>query len=191
LAVVALAFVANCLTAPPAEAHDALAESNPAQGQTVTEKLDQIVLTFNEAPLSGLQGGIVIQAVGPTGREATTGELRIQDRTLSRTVLMTEQGDYTVSWRTVSADGHPIDGSYTFSYAGPIPASPTATSTPTPSAAPTTSAVASPTSTPTAANTSSGAPIAFVVVIIIVVLLLAGGGLWLATELNRRRTTKP
>lgn len=190
LGVVALALVANCLTAPPAEAHDALAESNPAQGQTVTEKLDQIVLTFNEAPLSGLQGGIVIQAVGPGGHEVTTGELRIQDRTLSRAVLMTDQGDYTVSWRTVSADGHPIDGSYTFSYAGPIPAAPTATVTPTSSATPTPSVVASPTSPPTAANSSSGTPIALVVVIIIVVLILAGGGLWLATELNRRRASK-
>ncbi|RDV43958.1 hypothetical protein DOE76_14560 [Leifsonia sp. ku-ls] len=191
VAVVALAFVANCITAPPAQAHDALAESNPAQGQTVTEKLDQIVLTFNEAPLGGLQGGILIQAVGPGGHEVTTGELRTQDRTLSRDVLMTDQGEYTVSWRTVSADGHPIDGSYTFNYAGPIPATPSVTTAPTPSATPTTSPASSPTAAPTAANASSGTPIALVIVIIIAVLILAGGGLWLAIELNRRRASKP
>jgi len=100
---------------------------------------------------------------------------------------MTDQGDYTVSWRTVSADGHPIDGSYTFSYAGPILA---ATTAPNPSATTTPPAVTSATSTPTAANTSPGTPIALVIIIIIGVLILAGGGLWLATELHRRRTSK-
>jgi len=62
-------------------------------------------------------------------------------------------GEWTVSYRVVSQDGHPIEGGITFSYAAASP-SPTPTSAAPTSAAPT-SAAPSPSTSP-AADTSGG-----------------------------------
>jgi len=189
LAAVGFAAVANGVTAPPAEAHDALAEANPAQGQTITTQLEEVTLTFNEAPLSGLQGGIVVQVVGPGGQEATTGTVRIADRTLARSVQMNDRGEYTVTWRTVSADGHPIDGSYTFTYAGPVARTPTAqpSASPSPSATP---AATSAADAPNAKKQSATPPIALIIGIAIGVLVIAGGTVWTVSQVRRGRASK-
>src|SRR5699024_8813683 len=71
-----------------------------------------VELTFNEhiepygAELAVTDGG---------GTEVTEGEPQIEGPILTQT--LTEQragGEYTVQWRVVSADGHPVSGEFTF-----------------------------------------------------------------------------
>jgi hypothetical protein len=62
-------------------------------------------------------------------------------------VTLTEPGRYTVAYRVVSSDGHPIQGRTAFVLDVPAP---------TPSASPT-SATPSPTATPTATSTGAAA----------------------------------
>lgn len=126
-------------------AHDALASADPAADSTVNSELTSIALTFNEAPLGGLQSGLIIQVTDPSGTDVSTGDVQINDRVLSKAMTPSTHGQYQVAWRTVSADGHPISGQYEFAYAGPVVATPTPTApdpakltpepTPTPSAA--------------------------------------------------------
>ncbi|WP_179150817.1 copper resistance CopC family protein [Leifsonia sp. NCR5] len=188
LAVVGAAFIANIVTAAAAEAHDALASANPGQSATVSTRLEEVTLTFNEAPLSGLQSGIIIQVTDASGKEVSTGDLRISDRTLARSLTITAQGDYTVTWRTVSADGHPIDGAYTFTYAGPVPPSPTPTATPT-AVAPTATPSPSVTSAkPFAEASTASAPTGLIATIVIAVLVVAGVVLWAVIASSRRRS---
>lgn len=93
-------------------AHAALVEMSPAAESTVEDAPTQVRLTFTEGvsvtpdsirifdPAAQEVGGI--EAVGQ-GSEVTASL-----PTLERT------GSYTVSWKVVSADGHPIRGAYLF-----------------------------------------------------------------------------
>ncbi|MBO1268679.1 copper resistance CopC family protein [Arthrobacter cavernae] len=152
------AFAALALTAllgaGPAHAHDALASSNPAGGQTITTNPGKVSITLTKAPDTKLPGSNIIRVTAPDGHVVSTGDITEDGATLSIDADIDHPGKYTVDWRAVSADGHPIEGTFSFTYAGAedatsAPASPAASTTP---AAPSSSASASeqPASTPTA-----------------------------------------
>lgn len=153
---VALALV--LVTAAPASAHDVLASTAPAADTTVEGDLDQVALTFSEPPLAGLESGIVVSVTGPDGAEVASGSVDVDGSTLRQAADLTTRGSYTVTWRSVSVDGHPISGSYRFTSTGaPTPtATPTAPApTPAPAQTPTTSAP-TPSSTAGATSTTDG-----------------------------------
>lgn len=135
----------------PASAHSALTSSTPADGAVVTEPLDRVDLTFSEAPLAGLDAGLRIQVTDADGTDVSTGDVTVFGMTMGKAVEL-ENGAYTVLWRYVSPDGHPIDGTYGFEYRAVV-ATPSATTPPT-------SDPVTPTATSTAAATgaSDGAP---------------------------------
>lgn len=135
----------------PASAHSALTSSTPADGAVVTEPLDRIDLTFSEAPLAGLDAGLRIQVTDADGTDVSTGDVTVSGMTMGKAVEL-EDGAYTVLWRYVSPDGHPIDGSYGFEYRAAV-ATPPATTPPTSEPV-----SPSPTSTATATGASDGAP---------------------------------
>lgn len=135
----------------PASAHSALTSSTPADGAVVTEPLDRIDLTFSEAPLAGLDAGLRIQVTDADGTDVSTGDVTVSGMTMGKAVEL-ENGAYTVLWRYVSPDGHPIDGSYGFEYRAAV-ATPPATTPPTSEPV-----SPSPTSTATATGASDGAP---------------------------------
>jgi copper transport protein len=98
--------------APPApvRAHASLIESLPADGQVVAQTPALVRLRFNE-PVSPL----VIRLIGKAGEIAHGGV-----RTTNQTVEVDlppglPEGAYAVSYRIVSADGHPVGGSIVFS----------------------------------------------------------------------------
>jgi methionine-rich copper-binding protein CopC len=142
---VAVALAAVLVTAGPAAAHDTLVSATPAADSTVAGTVDEVVLTLSEPPLSGLQTGIVISVTGPDGAEHTSGDVRTAENTIAKDVDLTAAGAYDVRWRSVSVDGHPIDGEYRFTSQGAPSATPTPTAT-SPSAA----GAATPTATATA-----------------------------------------
>lgn len=135
----------------PASAHSALTSSTPADGVVVTEPLDRVDLTFSEAPLAGLDAGLRIQVTDADGTDVSTGDVTVSGMTMGKAVDL-EDGAYTVLWRYVSPDGHPIDGSYGFEYRAAL-ATPSATTPPTSEPV-----SPSPTSTATATGASDGAP---------------------------------
>jgi len=138
----------------PASAHSALTSSTPADGAVVTEPLESVDLTFSEAPLAGLDAGLRIQVTDASGTDVATGDVTVSGTTMRRAVDL-DRGNYTVLWRYVSPDGHPIEGTLAFEYRAAAPVStPSASVTPTPTAstAPTSSATA------TATGASDGAP---------------------------------
>jgi methionine-rich copper-binding protein CopC len=140
----------------PASAHSALTSSTPADGAVVTEPLESVDLTFSEAPLAGLDAGLRIQVTDASGADVARGDVTVSGTTMRRAVDL-DQGSYSVLWRYVSPDGHPIEGTLAFEYRAAAPvstpsASVTPTPTPTASTAPTSSATA------TATGASDGAP---------------------------------
>lgn len=100
------------LTTLPASAHSTLLSATPEDGAELEEVPDAVVLTFNE-DITDLGTDIVV--TGPDGEDATDGETQIEGPEVSRALAADlTAGEYTISWRAVSADGHPIDGESTF-----------------------------------------------------------------------------
>lgn len=125
---------ASLVVAQPAAAHSSLVSSAPSDGQTVSTPIDRVDLTFSEAPLTGLDAGLRIEVRDATGTDVSTGTVTVAGTTMSKTVDP-EDGAYTVLWRYVSPDGHPITGEFGFTVALPAPTA-SATGAPTVSPSP-------------------------------------------------------
>ncbi|KQR27351.1 MULTISPECIES: copper resistance protein CopC [Curtobacterium] len=153
LAIVAAGLL-TLVGVQPASAHSALTSSTPADGAVVTEPLQTVDLTFSEAPLAGLDAGLRIQVTDAAGTDVATGDVTVSGTTMRRAVDL-DRGNYTVLWRYVSPDGHPIEGTLAFDYraAAAVP-TPSATGAPTPTA----STAPTPSATATATGASDGAP---------------------------------
>jgi methionine-rich copper-binding protein CopC len=109
----AAAFAALALTVPPASAHTSLTGANPAANATVAPPT-QIVLTYAD-PVQLPQ--VVLTDAG--GRRHEAGKAQAVDNKVTEAVKGTlPNGVYTVGWRVVSPDGHPISGTYTFTVTG-------------------------------------------------------------------------
>jgi methionine-rich copper-binding protein CopC len=122
IAVLALAVPAVlALAAAPASAHNELQSSNPATGSRLTALPDSVVLTFEEETDPRF---VKVAATGPDGRSVAAGGPRISGATVSQPLTPgAANGQYTVAYRVVSKDGHPVQGSVTFtagSYSGPV-----------------------------------------------------------------------
>jgi hypothetical protein len=172
-AVLAAALTAVLVTTAPAEAHTTLTSSDPKKGATVTSPR-QIRLTFGD-PVR-FTGVVVLDAKG--GHHESGKSHAVDNHVTEQVAGVLVPGVYTVGWRVVAPDGHPVTGEYTFTVKGgggaasPAPSSSAAA----PSAGPAT--------TP-AAESSKPASSAgwWWIGLGILVVALAGGGL----ALVRRR----
>jgi copper transport protein len=112
LVCAALAAVFGLLFASPAAAHAELVATNPANGAQLADPPDEVVMTFTES-VNLLQDGIrLVDSVGAT---VPTSEPVADGHTV--TWPMPEDlpdGSYTVTWKLVSSDGHPVAGAFSF-----------------------------------------------------------------------------
>jgi len=133
-AVVAALFLLTVAGAPPAAAHDRLVSSDPADGATVETLPAALTLTYSAEPMDAGDGTAVAVAA-PSGADVTAGDPVIEGANVSVPLAeAAEAGVYTVTWRVVSSDGHPIDGSFSFTVDTPSTPLPTAEPTQTPDA---------------------------------------------------------
>jgi copper transport protein len=116
LLAVAFAAVLSALASPaPAAAHAVLVETQPANGTVLGAWPDRVFLRFNE-PVDASLGALRVYDSdadradsGRTSRpDAQTVAIELGSNPLAR-------GTYTVAWRVVSADSHPIHGAFVFS----------------------------------------------------------------------------
>ncbi|HEV7976844.1 copper resistance CopC family protein [Amycolatopsis sp.] len=127
LGAVALGMLILALTAPAASAHSVLESSSPAKDSSIATAPAEVVLQFNE-PLD--TGFTELAVLGPDGTSHWEGGAPvITGPKLSAPLKpLGQAGKYTVHYRIVSTDGHPVSGSLTFTLTSPGPA--TATSVP-------------------------------------------------------------
>jgi methionine-rich copper-binding protein CopC len=112
LAVTLALAIALLAPVSPASAHDALTGTNPEEGQAVKVVPGAIELTFSSMPLA-IGTTVILEDAG--GRDWAAGEVKIVDNMVSQPVSPgTPAGEYTVIWRVVSSDGHPIEGTFGF-----------------------------------------------------------------------------
>lgn len=93
-----------------AAAHDALVGSDPSDGASLATAPAQVRLTFTEAPQAA-----VATVTGPGGSrwEARPAEVLGSEVTVPLRPLG-PAGVYTVGYRVVSSDGHPLTGTVRF-----------------------------------------------------------------------------
>ncbi len=141
--------------ATPASAHTQLVSSSPAPGSSVAAPA-AVSLTFSEALLDL---GSYVRVVDAADADRAVGAAYLASpETLQVDVGPLEPGEYTVTWRAVADDGHPIEGTFAFEVVSAAassasPSSPGAS----PSAAPAQTLSAAPTPSPSG-QVSVGAP---------------------------------
>ncbi|MGN3958268.1 copper resistance protein CopC [Streptomyces sp. WAC8370] len=107
-------------TAAPASAHAALDGTDPGDGAVLERAPAHVTLTFSESV--GLRDDS-FRVLDPGGHRVRTGEAgRADGRADTARVALPGglgEGTYTVAWRVVSADSHPVSGAFTFSVGAP------------------------------------------------------------------------
>ncbi|WP_433531110.1 copper resistance protein CopC [Micromonospora sp. CA-263727] len=175
--LLAAALAAAALLVPPASpayAHNVLRKATPAQDAKLTAPPTKITLDF----LQKLNPKFTtITLSDATEQKVTTGEPEVSGTKGTVTIdAPLANGTYTVAYRVVSTDGHPVQGSYKFTVADPdASAAPTASAevtepSSTPPAAPTTAAASTAPASPVASDSTDDGP---------GTMLLAGGGVLL------------
>jgi len=161
LVVAAATLVIPPALAPAASAHDVFVGSTPAAGSTVATAPTCVTVSFEEPPLAA---GLAMAVTAPDRIKATAGDPVLSGSTVTvPLVALTVSGDYTVAWRVVADDGHPVTGTFTFTLHLGTAAVP-------PAASPAVGAVAG-----TAAAGSSASMLPWVVVGVAALALVAFG----------------
>ncbi|MBC8989745.1 copper resistance protein CopC [Micromonospora chalcea] len=160
-ALLAALFTTALLLVPatPAAAHNSLQEATPARDARLTTAPTQVTLRF----LQRLNPAFTtITLRDATDRQVPASAPAVDGAT--GTVTIEEplaNGTYTVAYRVVSRDGHPVQGSYRFTVADPAapPAAAPSPATPSPAASADVSAgaAAGADASPASADASTGA----------------------------------
>ncbi|MFJ4963408.1 Copper resistance protein C precursor [Streptomyces sp. ADI96-02] len=185
LLVVPAALAAVAVAAAPAAAHTDLEASSPAADAALAGLPPRITLTFSD-PMTQKYAKVAVTTAD--GKSVAEGAPEVAGKTVTLAVKDSAPGTrYTVGYRVVSADGHPVSGSYDFTVkaaaSAPAP-SPDAEDEPAEDAEP------SPSSSPAVAGGSGPEPAGSNVPVVVGAVaagaaLLAGG-----VVLARRRRAR-
>lgn len=105
------AFASNAL------AHTGLEISSPENGEVITKELREISLTFE----GKVEQGSAFELSNANGQSIPVEEISIEETQMTGTFPSAlENGDYTVVWNIIGADGHPIAGEFSFSVDVPV-----------------------------------------------------------------------
>lgn len=176
-------------TAAPALAHDALKSSSPAKDAEV-KSLDEVRLEFT----AGVRLPFVIVR-GPGGAELQSGKPEADGKVVTQAVKEpVPDGKYTIAYRVVSSDGHPIEGEIPFKVKGAETPSPSASESAAPAtsapatSAPATQAAPQPAQTSPATDQASATqPVSFPVWLIIVIGALVGIGIGFLLSARKKK----
>ena len=106
-----LAVAAVALLATPASAHTEMLQTTPAAGATAEAGLEAVTLGFSQNVDHRLASVTVRR---DNGEVVSTGQPSRDDLALVQAVSPLEAGRYRVRWRAAAADGHVLEGTFSF-----------------------------------------------------------------------------
>ncbi|HEX5521880.1 MAG TPA: copper resistance CopC family protein [Pedococcus sp.] len=106
-----LAVFSSLATALAASAHAALTSMTPAAGSTVTVSPPAVVLKFSEPVSSSFA---VVTVTDRAGASVVAGRPAVDGSRVTQPLRRLGSGTYSVSFRVVSADGHPVSDTAAF-----------------------------------------------------------------------------
>ncbi|HLP22492.1 MAG TPA: copper resistance protein CopC [Microbacteriaceae bacterium] len=96
----------------PAFAHDELQTTSPANGDLLEIGPANVSVTFGEEVI---ELGTTIVVLNHDGSDVVAGPVTVSGATVSAPLAADlTPGVYTVEWRVVSKDGHPVTGTFVF-----------------------------------------------------------------------------
>jgi len=190
--IAAAVIAASTLLATPAWAHAELTSVSPADGDVLTAPPRTIELTFSE-PLITAAATVVV--TDDRGLVVTRDRSRVDGTSVSIPwPVDLPPGDYTIAYRVVSGDGHPIKGTSRFTLSPAVSTSPpTGSPAPQPQPEPTpteASASGRPTATPSGtvpAASDPAAPPTVLPTLALAAFILGGIALGSVLLVRRRR----
>jgi len=177
-----LALLVLLLGQAPVQAHADLQSSDPVDGATLASAPAAMTFTFNEDVLD--QGNAITLTDVASASRLEVGPLEVDGRTVSVAwPSASPAGEFRAAYRVVSADGHPIEGSITFTVdqpVGQVQASPIAAPADDAASASAVPAdVASPAQSPASTSDSgSGSALVWFLALGFAVVIGAGAGMW-------------
>lgn len=174
--------------AAPASAHDVLLSTDPADGSVLTEAPAQLTLTFS-ADLTTGEGATAVQVTDGAGTAVPLDAPIVEGPTVTQPLPADlANGAYTVQWRVLSSDTHPISGEFAFTVDAPAPVEtaepePTETAEPEPTETPEVTAVPA---APDASDSEEAGGFPLWVVFAILGILVAAALLYLGVSRARR-----
>ena len=107
------------LSAGPAFAHAELIGTSPAADSSVSDVTEVTVTAGEELLDIGAEAeGFVMVVTDSMGLYYGDGCISVTGDTASMPVSLNAPGDYSVAYRVVSNDGHPVEGQFTFTVTG-------------------------------------------------------------------------
>ena len=104
-----------------ASAHAKLLSATPSVGSTINSWPAKLSIQFNE-PILKINGAVVDWAYvkNSRGQRVDTGNQKVSGAFLTVGLKSSaKSGKYFVQYRAVSEDGHPVSGTFTFTYLPP------------------------------------------------------------------------
>jgi len=157
----ATVFVLSVAIAPTAFAHADLQVSTPEDGESLEIAPEEIRLTFSEELFEEL---VEISILDAAGDLYSTIEVEQTPPPGTDVIFpwptQTPPGEYSIAYRVVSADGHPVTGTISFSYAATAPQSSPSDSAPEPTPSDSTPSAESstPSASPAAPSPTASSP---------------------------------
>ena len=117
-----MVFLLSVLMAPTGSAHADLQVSTPEDGESLEVAPEEIRLTFSEELFEELVEISILDAAGDL-----YSTIKVEQTPPPGTDVIfpwppqAPPGEYSIAYRVVSADGHPVTGTVSFSYAATAP----------------------------------------------------------------------
>lgn len=96
-------------------AHTSVVKTDPTYKTTLTEMVDHITIEFTDnLMILGEKDVNSIAVTAPDGTDVSISSLSVIQNSITAQLPKADYGDgtYLVNYRVVSADGHPVSGSY-------------------------------------------------------------------------------
>ncbi|MEV6811789.1 copper resistance protein CopC [Micromonospora sp. NPDC051296] len=118
LGLILAALCAALVPAGPAAAHAVVVATTPLRDEVLGYAPREVLVTFSE-PIAAVPGRV--QVLAPDGKRINVGDPEVRDRTMRIALRASDRplGTYLVSYRVISADSHPVAGSFTFAAGAP------------------------------------------------------------------------
>ena len=98
-------------------AHSYLSGSNPTDGEVLTEAVQEVTLNFE----GDIMEGSFLKIETMNGEEINVTNIEIGDGYLTSVLAEPlKNNEYIVNWSIISEDGHPLEGTYSFTVNAPI-----------------------------------------------------------------------
>lgn len=114
-AIAALGATATLTLTTPAFAHDQLVSVTPEASSQLKTAPEEIVMEFS-GDIMNVDGANQIKIVDAEGHSLADGDPKVDGKTVIQKLVSddSENDTYTVTWRVVSSDGHPIQDSFEY-----------------------------------------------------------------------------